>query len=178
MAEEKDMTASAKTKKRRKTSADYAIEFLIKVAVTAAVIACLCIFVAGIHVNHGNSSYPMLKDGDLVITFKLGQMNSGDEICYMTDEGVRFGRIVAAGGDTVEISDSYVMVNGFGLAEDVIYPTTAEGSCIDYPYAVQDGTVFVLNDFRKDVKDSRTYGGIPLKDCEGKVVLVLRRREI
>lgn len=178
MGEEKDVKTSAKTKKRRKTSADYAIEFFIKIAVTAALIACLCIFVVGIHVNHGNASYPMLKDGDLVITYKFGKLNTGDEICYKTADGVRFGRVVAHGGDEVSISDSYVMVNGFGLAGDVLYPTTLEGACVEFPYTVQEGSVFVMNDYRKDIKDSRTYGAIPLEDCEGKVILVMRRRGI
>ena len=176
--EAKEAQPSAKTTKRKKTSTDYAIELLIKVAITIAVVVVLCVFVVGIHVNHGNSSYPMIKDGDLVITFKFGQLNQGDEICYKADGETKFGRIVAKAGDAINITDSYVMVNGFGLTEDVVYPTSADGSLIAFPYTVGNGSVFVLNDFRKDVKDSRTYGAIPLKDCEGKVVLVLRRRGI
>jgi signal peptidase I len=176
--EAKEAQPSAKTTKRKKTSTDYAIEFLIKVAITIAVVVVLCVFVVGIHVNHGNSSYPMIKDGDLVITFKFGQLNQGDEICYKADGEKKFGRIVAKAGDAINITDSYVMVNGFGLTEDVVYPTSADGSLIAFPYTVGNGSVFVLNDFRKDVKDSRPYGAIPLKDCEGKVVLVLRRRGI
>ena len=170
--------SAAKTKKRKKTALDYAIELLIKIVITVAVVLILCIFVIGIHVNHGNSNYPMIKDGDLVITFKPGTMNTGDEIYYKVNGEVRYGRIIAKAGDEITINDTYVMVNGFGLSEDVIYPTTADGALISFPYVVQEGTVFVLNDFRKDVKDSRTYGAIPLGDCEGKIVLVIRRRGI
>ena len=80
--------------------------------------------------------------------------------------------------DEVSINDSYVMVNGYGITEDVVYPTTSEGAAVTFPYVVQDGAVFVMNDFRDDIKDSRTYGAIPLENCEGKVILVIRRRGI
>jgi len=174
----KETKPAAKTKKRKKTSKDFAIEFFIKVAITIAVVVVLCVFVVGIHVNHGNSSYPMLKDGDLVVTFKIGKLEAGEEIAYKVDGQTRFGRIVAVGGDVVDISEEYIKVNDYGITEDVVYPTTSEGAKISFPYEVPEGTLFVMNDFRKDANDSRTYGAIPLKDCEGKVVLVLRRRGI
>ena len=81
-------------------------------------------------------------------------------------------------GNVVEVSDNVLMVNGFGLYENTVYPTPVEGSKITYPYTVPEDTVFVLNDYRSDLKDSRTYGGIPLSDTEGKVILVIRRRGI
>ncbi len=172
--------ASAKKKKKRKkkTAKDFAIEFLIKIVITAVVVAVLLIFVVGIHVNHSHSSYPMIKDGDLVITYKLGRAQAGEEIAYEIDGQLKFGRIVAKEGDEVDITDSYLTVNGYGILEDVVYPTTAEGAVISFPYIVPQGAVFVLNDYRSDTGDSRTYGAIPLSDMEGEVVLILRRRGI
>lgn len=171
--------AKSKGNKRgKKTAASYAIEFFIKVGVTAVVIVVLCVFVIGIHVNHGNSSYPMIKDGDLLITYKLSELQAGQEIAYKKDGEIRFARIVAMAGDEVMISDQRLMVNGYGIVEDTVYPTTAEGAAVSFPYVVPDGTVFVLNDFRSDVNDSRTFGAIPLPDCEGEVVIILRRRGI
>ncbi len=174
----KETKPAVKTKKRKKTSKDFAVEFFIKVAITVAVVVVLCLFVVGIHVNHGNASYPMLKDGDLVITYRIGKLEAGQEIAYKVDGKTRFGRIVAVGGDVVDISGEYIKVNDYGISEDVVYPTTSEGAKITFPYQVPEGTLFVMNDFRSDISDSRTYGAIPLKDCEGKVVLVLRLRGI
>lgn len=171
--------AKSKGNKRgKKTAASYAIEFFIKIGITALVVVILCVFVVGIHVNHGNSSYPMIKDGDLVITYKLSELQAGQEIAYRKDGNLRLGRIVAMEGDEVQISDQSLMVNGYGILEDTVYPTTAEGAAVSFPYVVPDGTVFVLNDFRSDVNDSRTFGAIPLPDCEGEVVFILRRRGI
>jgi signal peptidase I, bacterial type len=175
---EQKTTAKSKKKRKKKTAKDYAIEFLIKIAITVAAVVILCIFVVGIHVNHGNSSYPMIKDGDLVITWKLGTPGNGEEIAYKADGKVKFGRIVAREGDEVRIENDCVLVNGYIIAEDVVYPTKADGAVISFPYIVPQGTVFVLNDFRSDVGDSRTYGAIPMSDVEGEVILVLRRRGI
>ncbi|MBR5425960.1 MAG: signal peptidase I [Clostridiales bacterium] len=175
---EKKPAAKSKKKRKKKTAKDFAIEFLIKVAITVAVVVILCVFVVGIHVNHGHSSYPMIKDGDLVITWKLGTPDNGEEIAYKHDGKVKFGRIVAKAGDEVSIENDCVLVNGYNIIEDVVYPTKADGAVISFPYIVPQGTVFVLNDFRSDVGDSRTYGAIPMSDVEGEVIFVLRRRGI
>ena len=174
----KEPSAPVKSKKRKKTSLDYAIELLIKVAVTVVLVLIVCLFIIGIHINHGNSSYPMIKDGDLVITFRLSDLKQGDEVGYTVDGTFKLGRVVAVGGDEVDINDSFVSVNGFGIAEDVVYPTSSSGAKVDFPYQVPEGYVFMLNDFRSDNEDSRTYGAISCKDCEGKVVFIMRRRGI
>lgn len=165
-------------KRKKKTAKDFAIEFFIKIGITALVVAALLIFVVGIHVNHGNSAYPMIKDGDLVITYKLDKGQNGVEIAYKFNGKVKFGRIVAKEGDVVDITEQGLLVNGYGVLEDVVYPTTSEGAAISFPYIVPNGTVFVLNDYRSDTGDSRTYGAIPLSEVEGEVILILRRRGI
>lgn len=177
-ANENAESKSSEPKKKRRTAKDYAIEFFVRIAVTALAVWLACTFVIGVFVNHSNSSYPMIKDGDLCITYRLAKLAQGDEIAYISGDATKFGRIIAFEGDTVEIKDDYITVNGYGIFEDTVYQTTGEGSSIDYPYTVPDGCVFVLNDFRSDVSDSRTYGGIPLTDSKGKVIFIMRRRGI
>ena len=45
-----------------------------------------------------------------------------------------------------------------------------------FPMTVPDGSVFVLSDNLSDINDSRTIGAIPLADCHGSVVFMMRRR--
>ena len=165
-----------KKKKKKRTATSYMIEFFIKIIVTALVVCGLCFFVVGVYVNHNNSSYPMIKDGDLCITYKLAKLNKGDVIAYEQDGKTRFGRIVAIPGDTIDANDIGLTVNGYGAYEDAVYPTTTEGASITLPYTVPQGTFFVLNDYRDDITDSRTYGGIPETATKGKIVLLLRLR--
>lgn len=165
-------------KKKKKTAKQYAIRFFIRIGIAALVISLTLVFVLGVYVNHSNSSYPMIKDGDLCFSFKLAKLKQGDVTAFRSGDEIKFGRVVAIEGDTVEIKNGQVLVNGIGLYEDTVYSTSSEGSKIDYPYNVPKDTVFVLNDLRSDTSDSRTLGGIPLSDCKGKVIFVMRRRGI
>ena len=180
-AEAEDSAQAVKEKpkaKKKKSAKYYAVKLIIKVCVTVFVLTILLVFVVGIHVNHSNSSFPMIKDGDLCITYKLSTPQKGDVIAYKHNGELRFSRIIAVGGDSVDIKNDYVTVNGSGILDDTVYKTSSEGAKISFPYTVPNDTVFVLNDFRSDNSDSRSFGGIPLKDCEGKVVFVMRRRGI
>ncbi|MBQ8951478.1 MAG: signal peptidase I [Eubacterium sp.] len=173
-----DQKVISSGKRKKKSAGRYAAEFFVKIIITATVIWALCTFVAGVYVIHDNSGYPMIKDGDLCITYKLCDLHENDEIAYMQDDKVKFGRIVAMTGDVVDIRDNQITVNGYNVYESTVYPTTADGSKIQYPYQVPVDAVFVLNDYRDDVNDSRCYGGIPLSRSKGKVVMILRRRGI
>ena len=163
--------------KKKKSALYFALEFFIKIALTAAVLAILVIYIVGIYVNHSNSCYPMIKDGDLIITYKLNRRYvSDDEIAYLRDDKIRFGRVVGMPGDIVDITEESLTVNGYGVYESAVYPTTVEGANIIFPYTVPNDTYFVLNDYRPDSTDSRMYGGIPKSDTKGKIFLMLRRR--
>lgn len=169
---------SPKKKRKKRTAKDYMIGFLIKVGVTVLAVWVLLRFVAGVFVCHTNSSYPMIKDGDLCLTYKLGEIKQGDVVAYKSGGSIKFGRVIALAGDSVEIKDDYIAVNGYGIFEETVYPTHSEGSKISYPYTVPENSVFVLNDYRSDVSDSRTQGAVSLGDCRGKVFFIMRRRGI
>ena len=135
-----------KKSKKKRTAASFAAEFFIKLGVTSFIVFFLLLFVVGVYINHSNTSYPMIKDGDLCLTYKLAKGKNGDEIAYQNDGNIRFGRIVALPGDIVDINEGNITVNGYGVYDKAVYATPAEGSAITYPYKVQPDTVFVLND--------------------------------
>ena len=164
--------------KKHKTAISFALEFVIKIAVTALIVFGLLYFVFGFYVNHTNTSYPMIKDGDLCLYYRLKESTKGDAVVYEAKGEKHIGRIVALPGDVVDIKEEKITINGRGVYEDAVYPTPAEGSSIAFPYTVPEGTVFVLNDYRSDVKDSRTYGGIEGKKIKGRIILLLRVRGI
>ena len=68
-----------------------------------------------------------------------------------------------------------LLVNGTVQSGEILYPTYAEGE-LEYPYAVPEGYVFVLGDYRTQTTDSRTLGAVPMGDVKGKVITILRRR--
>lgn len=182
-AESKADTATSSGKqdgkqRKKKSAGRYAAEFFIKIAVTALVVWILLSFVFGIYVVHDNRSYPMLKDGDLCLILRPAELRSGDAVVYTSGGKIRFGRIAAMPGETVDIGDEGLMVNGYNVFEDTVYPTGAEGAETVFPYTVPEGMYFILNDYRPDISDSRTFGAVSKKNIKGRIIFIMRRRGI
>ena len=145
-------------------------ELTIKLLITACIAFVLLVFFIGVHVNHSNNMAPALRDGDLVITTKMGKIHA-DTVVY-TDRG--FGRILGVPGDIIYIDEDKFTING-NVVQEYVFFETSPGT-IMYPYEVPDGMYFVLNDNRDDLNDSRTLGAINKEDIEGTVYLTIRRR--
>ena len=168
---------SAKPKKPHRALTAF-LRFTLKLAVVAGLIWALLTYVFGIYVIHTNDMFPAVRDGDLLITYRIGDRLRGDVISYTVDGQRRFGRVVAIAGDVVEMNgDGTYMIGGVIPYESIYYETRPEPeSGLEYPYTVPDGCVFVLNDLRDNTGDSRRFGAIPLTDTDGSAVLLLRRR--
>lgn len=127
----------------------------------------------------GMEMFPSLKDGDLTLSYCLKQtLRPNDVIIYEQDGEKHFGRIIAVGGNEINIDGSGdVKINGVSEAGEIIYPSYHKGS-LKYPYKVPEGSYFVLGDYRLETKDSREYGAIKESQIKGKVLTILRRRGI
>ena len=120
----------------------------------------------------------MIKDGDLCLVYRLGKLEEGAAVAYERNGEICFGRIAAKAGDTVDIRGDVLTVNGMNVLEEVVYPTTAEGSTIEYPYTVPADSYFILNDYRAEVTDSRAGGAIKKDSIKGRIIFIMRRRGI
>lgn len=172
----KDTDSTENTKKKPEPLGRALLKFIIKLAVVAAIVFVLLTFVGGIFICHNNDMHPSVRDGDLLITFKLGTYHAGDVIAYKLDDSTLFGRVVGEPGDRIVIDEEgNFYINDLLQMETIYYETKPrEGSQITYPYTIQSGELFVLTDMREQGYDSRVFGGVtkPL----GKVVLQIRRR--
>lgn len=128
----------------------------------------------------GQDMFPSLKDGDLVLAFRLSSEIQKDDVVVCQVNGERcVMRVVARGGDVVTIDETgNLLVNGTNQAGEILFPTYAGDANITYPYAVPAGHVFVLGDYRTEAEDSRYFGAIPEEDVEGEVITALRRRAL
>lgn len=127
--------------------------------------------------NQGLGMFPSVKDGDLVLAYRLQQdYNKGDVVVYQAEGQLCLGRIAAGGTDVVMMDDTgSLLVNGSAQNGEILYPTYARENS-QYPQRVQEGMVFVLGDYRTQTRDSRDFGPIPLDDIQGKVITIVRRR--
>ena len=78
-------------------------------------------------------------------------------------------RIVALGGETIEIRDNELLIDGVPLDE----PYLAEGVAMpDFgPLTIPQGELFVMGDNRNESSDARVFGPIPEAHIVGKAVL-------
>lgn len=153
-------------------------DFVIKVCVIFALIWFTLTYVVALTIHYGNNMHPAIRDGDLVLSFRLQDPYVNSAVVYEYEGKLRVGRVIALGGNEVTIGDNgSFTVDGIIPSEEVFYKTKrAKNSKIKYPYLVEEGKAFILNDFRDDTNDSRTFGAVDIKDLDGPILFIMRRR--
>jgi signal peptidase I len=153
---------------------------MLKIAAIVAVFGLLFVFVFGAIRYPDQSMSPAIKNGDLVVYFRHGQVYHAQDAVALTYQGQsQVRRVVAVAGDTVDITADGLLVNGALQQEpEIIAPTLPYVGEVDFPLTVPAGHVFVLADARDGATDSRVYGPVEEDDILGKVMLIIRRRGI
>ena len=127
----------------------------------------------------GSSMFPAVKDGDLLIGYRLQESYAkNDVVLYEQDGKMRVGRILGRSGDVLRLDETgTLLVNGAAQGGEILYPTYAKEG-LEYPYTVPGDAVFLLGDHRTRSEDSRDFGAVPLQDVKAKVITLLRRRSL
>lgn len=144
-------------------------------ALAAVVLFFLFRFVVGLTPVSGNSMCNTLQDGDYVLyTRMVSEVKRGDIVSLSLPSGEYYvKRVVAVAGDTVDIRDGKVFINGTEEnASYVLGETIGENAAVVYPCTIEEGQVFVLGDNRPESVDSRYYGSFNVNQVTG--VLKLR----
>lgn len=133
------------------------------------------------------SMEPTVKTGDHVLVNKAaygiripttsdwvvryGEPQRGDIVVLEADEPTTLlKRVVAVGGDTVEVKDGQVFIDG--VMNDVRVECSYGGPDFG-PAVVPDGEVLVLGDNRGNSRDGRTFGFVSRDRVYGRVMVVL-----
>jgi len=113
---------------------------------------------------------PFLNPGDNPVHHLFGTPERGDVIVFEAPTKANsdfIKRVIGVPGDTVEIKDSVVFVNGEPLVEPYI---TGRTGCPCGPWVVKPGTYFVMGDHRNNSSDSRGFGAITEESIVGKAL--------
>lgn len=143
---------------------------LITVAAAAVLVATLWMPVLRIY---GTSMAPTLTGGDLVVSVKGNDFQSGDIIAFYYNNKILVKRVIAEPGDWVDIDETgTVYVNNQELAEPYLEEKDMGDCNIDLPYQVPENRLFVMGDHRATSVDSRNsaLGCVAEEQIVGKLV--------
>lgn len=169
------------TDKKKSTWQDSASDWLVSIIVAVALAFCIRTFLAEPYMVEGTSMYPTLKHHERLIVDKLSYFFSdpkrGEIIVfrYPKDQSRDFiKRVIAVGGDTIEMRKGTVYVNSTALEEEYIYKTDPKGKNLSSyrKVLVPKNTVFVLGDNRNNSEDSRfaDVGFVPFDLIKGRAL--------
>jgi signal peptidase I len=174
------------TKGRRSQGVGCAFEIVETLVLTFIIFFVIQNFVAQPFQVKGSSMERTFEDGDYVLVDRLTPLWSpyarGQVVVFHPPETVIdrsepfIKRVIGLGGDTVEVKDGQVFVNGVALDEPYLYrdesgaiePTDAGG---ESSWVVPPGDLFVMGDHRQASEDSRVFGPIPVSSVVGREML-------
>lgn len=150
-------------------------ETLETVLVALLVALVIRSFLVQLYVVDGESMFPTLHHGDRLLVnkigYRFGQPEVGEIVVLEDPQDPRrqlIKRVIAVAGETVEVRNRTVFVNGQALKEES-YTNPHTVHFLDMPpQPVPEGYLFVMGDNRGGSLDSRMLGPIPVSKVEGK----------
>ena len=122
----------------------------------------------------GNSMNPTLLNGEYLIisnfAYQLDDPQRGEIIVFRHPQSEMnlIKRVIGLPGDTVEIQNGVVSVNGVVVDEPYIQAAPTYSSS----WVVPEGQYFVLGDNRNNSSDSHAWGFLPTDHILGKALVV------
>ena len=167
-----------------------AVEWLVVLVCALGLALLLKAFLVEVFIIPSGSMEPTLMVDNRVVVYKLGyrlhDVNRGDVVVFDNpgqgpgiDDLIK--RVVALEGETFEIRDGSVYIDGTRLEEPYLQagestlPKAPIGGCVNEAAStyceVPEGTVIVLGDSREDSRDSRFFGTVDVDDIVGRAFM-------
>ena len=174
----KDENPKLKKKPKKKDRLGI-FDIFSSIVAALTVVTMLFLFCFRVFDVDGPSMVPTLEDGEKVIVSTVGYKPQRGDVVVISKAGADnkpiVKRVIAVGGDTVNINLTTGVVTVNGVEEHYSDDLTNQTINTAYPMVVPEGTVFVLGDNRELSHDSRykIIGCIDERLIVGKVVMKL-----
>jgi signal peptidase I len=155
--------------RRKRSSTRSIVEWVLVVGGALAVALIIRAFFLAAFYIPSESMVPTLQKGDRVLvnklSYKLHGVHRGDVVVFSRppnepDNGISdlIKRVIALPGETLEVKDCKVYINGQPLQES--YVKDWNRTCTFPAQKIPANEVFVMGDNRDDSQDSRYFGPI------------------
>lgn len=164
-------------------------DWMIVIAVALLVAFVVRTFVLAHFVVEGSSMYSTLETGDRVfvnkLSYRLHDPHRGDVVVLHQITGASerdlIKRVIGLPGETVEMRNCQVLIDGRVLNEPYLDPTVVTPTDCGGDYSLEGPVppnhVFVMGDNRGGSQDSRVIGPIDENDLVGRAFIVFWPRK-
>ena len=149
------------------------VNTLMTLVVVAAAAILIAILVLPILRIYGQSMSETLDNGDIVVSVKTADLETGDIVAFYYNNTILVKRVIGQSGDWIDIAkDGTVSVNQKELEEPYLDKKAYGEIDIKLPYQVPEGRTFVMGDNREISIDSRTMmiGCVSEEQIVGKII--------
>lgn len=154
------------------------VDWIVTLSIAIVLAMIIRTYLFAIFVVDGESMYPTMTDSEWLVVNKaiyhLGEPNYGDIVVFHASESRDYiKRVIAIGGDSIEIVDGQVYVNDILQDEDYINEEMIINNY--YPrMVIPEGKIFVMGDNRNRSADSRMHevGYVALDKVVGRAEFV------
>ena len=152
------------------------LRLVLKILVIVLVFMLMFTFLFGTAKVTSNSMEPNLREGDRIIYYRLDKNYVATNcVAFRYNDQTQVMRVVAVAGDTVDMTEDGLVINGALQSEpDPTKDTLPFKEGTSFPVKLKKGEVFLMGDNRPDAVDSRQFGPVNAKDTLGELMTVIR----
>lgn len=157
----------------------WVLEMVVLVGIAFVLATGIKTFVVQPFIIPSGSMIPTLEINDRVLVnkflYRFADPRQGDIVVFLepgSEKTDYIKRIVAVGGQTVDLVDGKVYVDGQPLAEPYVHGLPSEPGDLQTPITVPPGQVFLMGDNRTNSRDSRWFGPQPVERVLGKAFVI------
>ena len=160
------------------------LNWIVQILIVIVIAVVLVIYFGQRVSNQGTSMTPVLENGDVTlvnrIVYDASQPKRGDVIAFQPNgndnASFRIKRIIGLPGETVQLKDGVVFINGKQLKETYDTTTIDDVGIAGEEIQLAGDEYFVLGDNRSSSDDSRqaNIGNVKREEIYGKVWFVIK----
>ena len=166
-------------KARQRSLVGQVIEVIVMIAIAFGVAQLVRAYVVQPFYVPTGSMLPTIQLGDTLLAnmydFRLGTPHRGD-VVVLDDPGHKLPnlikRVIAVGGQTVDVRDDGVWVDGVRLDEPYTHGQPSRPGTVALPVTLPADTIWVMGDNRTNSEDSRWFGPVPRSTVHAKAMFV------